>query len=77
MSARLPILASASEGASHLREIIERPLVPVGDADALAQALRLAYAQRPPRRDYPMQRFRIEDKLVEIESFYRSVIAHR
>lgn len=75
MSARLPILASASEGASHLREVIATPLVPVADADALAAALRTLYEARPPRRDYPMERFRIEDKLAEIDAFYRSVIA--
>ncbi len=75
MAARLPILASASEGATHLREVIGTPLVPVGDAEALAEALRMMHRAHPSRRDYPMQRFRIEDKLAEIEAFYRRVIA--
>ncbi|WP_158601781.1 glycosyltransferase [Solilutibacter pythonis] len=75
MDARLPVLASASEGARHLREVIATPLVPIGDADALAAALRAMHEARPARRDYPMQRFRIEDKLAGIEAFYRAVIA--
>ncbi len=75
MGARLPILASASEGATHLGEVIQTPLVPVGDADALATALRQMYEARPERRDYPMQRFDIDDKLAEVEAFYRTLIA--
>lgn len=75
MGARLPILASASEGAIHLRDVIATPLVAVGDAEALAAALREAYAARPVRRDYPIQRFAIDDKLAEVEAFYRERIA--
>lgn len=74
MGARLPILASASEGATHLRDVIETPLVPVGDADTLAASLRQMYGARPVRRDYPMQRFNIDDKLAEVEAFYRARI---
>lgn len=72
MDARLPIIATASQGATHLREVIGTPEVPVDDAEALAAALRAAYETRPSRRDYPMQRFRIEDKLAQIEAFYRA-----
>ena len=74
MEAGLPILASASEGASHLGEVIGTPLVPVGDVDALASALRSAYDARPARRAYPMDRFRIDGKLAEIEAFYRRLL---
>jgi len=74
MEAGLPILASASEGASHLQDVIAAPLVPVGDADAFASALRAAYAARPARRTYPMARFRIDGKLAEIEAFYRRLL---
>lgn len=75
MGARLPILASASEGATHLRDVIDAPLESVDDVAAWIAALHRVYAARPTRRDYPMQRFNIEDKLAEIEAFYRTLIA--
>lgn len=71
MNARLPILASASEGARHLAEVIGTPLLPIGDADALAAALCSAYEQRMPRRDYPMQRFDLTARVADVEAFYR------
>lgn len=71
MDSGLPIIASASQGARHLQAAIATPLVPIGDIDALAAALREAYQNRPARREYPMQQFRIDDKLVQIEAFYR------
>ncbi|PJK09333.1 hypothetical protein CO614_06900 [Lysobacteraceae bacterium NML120232] len=71
MDAGLPMIASASEGARHLQTVIATPLLPIGDVAALAEALRDAWQQRPPRRSYPMQRFRIDDKLAQIEAFYR------
>jgi glycosyltransferase involved in cell wall biosynthesis len=77
MDARLPILASASQGARHLGREIGSALLPVADADALAEALRAAHAARPPRRDYPMDRFRIEDKLAQVEAFYRGEATSR
>lgn len=75
MNARLPILASASQGARHLSELIGQPLLPVGDVDALAQALQRLYAQRPQRRDYPMQRFNLEARVADVEAFYRRELA--
>ena len=75
MMARLPILASASEGAQHLAGAIGMPLLPIGDADALAAALRSAYETRPARRDYPMQRFDIAARVAEVEAFYRRELA--
>lgn len=75
MHARLPILASASEGARHLGEVIGTPLLPVGDIDALAVALRLAYEQRMARRSYPMQRFDMAARVADVEAFYRRELA--
>lgn len=77
MQAGLPIVASASEGARHLAPVIGAPLVPIGDADALAAALRQAHAERRAHVEYPMARFRIEAKLPEIEAFYRAGLARR
>lgn len=75
MQAGLPILASASEGARHLADMIGSPLLPVGDADALAHALSGLPRPRPSRCGYDLSRFRIEAKLPEIESFYRDGLA--
>lgn len=71
MAAGLPLLTTASEGASYLRDLIPFPLVPVGDAGALAAALRETYAARPARRGYPMQRFSLAERSGDIEDFYR------
>lgn len=75
MQARLPIVASASEGARHLAAQIGTPLVPVGDADALAAALQRLVDARPGRVGYPMDAYRIEAKLPQIEAFYREGLA--
>lgn len=71
MNARLPILASASDGAKHLAAQIGTPLFPIDDADALAARLRELYEAHPPRRDYGMSRFDITARSAEIEAFYR------
>lgn len=75
MQAGLPIVASASEGARHLAPLIDAPLVPIGDADALAAALRRSCTAGVARKSYPLEQFRIEAKLPEIEAFYRDGLA--
>lgn len=75
MQASLPIVASASEGARHLVAQIGTPLVPVGDTDAMANALRQLVESRPGRVSYPMDDYRIETKLPQIEAFYRAGLA--
>src|SRR5690606_23442478 len=54
MNARLPILASESDGAKHLAAQIETPLFPIDDADALAVRLRELCEIHPPRHEYAM-----------------------
>ena len=76
MQAGLPILASASQGARHLANIIETPLLPIADCDALAAGLKKLTDTRPARCTYPMQRFSIESKLREIEEFYQRELAN-
>ncbi len=73
MVACLPILATATEGGCHLGALFEAPLVPVGDAPALAAALQGFVDAGLIRRDYPMARFRLEAQLPRIEAFYRSL----
>lgn len=70
MNAGLPILASASEGARHLCDVIGSPLLPIGDADALARALRHSFEQRPSRRHYPMARFDMTARVADVDAFY-------
>lgn len=77
MRAGLPVLASASEGARHLAGLIDRPLVPVDDADALAQALAPLLQQAPARRSYALQAFDAATQAARIEAFYRQLLAQR
>lgn len=74
MQAGLPIVASASQGARHLGDLLG-PLVPVDDPDALAAALQGLVEAGRRRVDYPMEQFRIESKLPQIEAFYREGLA--
>lgn len=75
MAAGLPILATATEGGRHLGPRFGHPLVPIGDADALAAALRDFVASGLPRRVYPMAAFRLEAQLPRFEAFYRAIAA--
>lgn len=77
MQARLPVLATATGGARHMAALIGSPLLPPGDAGALAEALTKTCAQRPPRRDYPLQAYRVQAKAAQLEGFYRQVCAGR
>jgi glycosyltransferase involved in cell wall biosynthesis len=75
MQAGLPVIASASEGATHLSSLIARPLLPIDDVTATAAALRELQSERPPRRAYDLSGYRLEDKLGEVEAFYRDGLA--
>lgn len=75
MNARLPIIATATRGARHLADAIGVALLPLDDVDALARALRMRCVSGRERREYPMERFAIATKVVEIEAFYRRELA--
>ena len=75
MEAGLPILATDTEGGRHLAALFGRPLVPVGDVPALRDALRNFVDSGLVRRDYPMARFRLDDKLPTFDAFYRGLRA--
>lgn len=70
MVAGLPVIATETNGARHLAPHLGIPLVPVGDEQALMMALQLAYEQRPARRDYDLQAFRLSQCAGELEAFY-------
>lgn len=75
MDSGLPIIATASQGAQHLHHLIQSPLIPIDDADSMRTALE-SFCSRPvARRQYDLSRYRIEPKALEIEAFYRSLMA--
>lgn len=71
MAAGLPVLATASEGARLLAELIERPLLPIGDVAAMTTALTGLAQERPARRSYDLSAFGIERSVQSVEGFYR------
>jgi glycosyltransferase involved in cell wall biosynthesis len=75
MQAGLPIVATASQGASHLAPQLQAPLVPIDDPAAMALALQRMVADGQRRIEYPMQAFRIESKLAQVEAFYLDGLA--
>ncbi|MFD1712614.1 glycosyltransferase [Ottowia sp. GY511] len=70
MQAGLPIIATRTEGALHLADAMAPVSVPIDDSVALTTALTEMLAERPPRRDYPIERFDIAGKLRELDAFY-------
>ncbi len=75
MNSDLPILATASQGALHLHHLIETPLLPIDDTEAMRLSLESICSQPILRKHYDLSRYRIETKILEIEAFYHSLIA--
>lgn len=75
MDSGLPIISTASQGAQHLHHLIQTPLVPIDDADSMRKALESFCSHPVARRQYDLDRYRIESKALEIEAFYRSLMA--
>ncbi|HAI58867.1 MAG TPA: hypothetical protein DCM32_03210 [Xanthomonadaceae bacterium] len=74
MAAGLPILATDTEGGRHLGPRFGTPLVPTGDAPALAAGLRAFVGSGLERRAYAMGEFSIEAQRPRVEDFYRRVL---
>lgn len=77
MQAGLPVVATASEGAKHLAQMIGRPLVPIDDAPALAGALGQVHREGPRRQTYALEGYRVANKAREVDRFYESLLAQR
>jgi glycosyltransferase involved in cell wall biosynthesis len=77
MASGLPILATASEGAQHLRPLIGRRLVACDDEPALTDALRDLVMQRPPRQHYDLSAYDLHTKTDEIEAWYRDCLRRK
>ncbi len=74
MHAHLPIVATATQGARYLEDMITRPLVEIDNAEALAKALKSMVAE-PTVPDYDMSRFSPAEKTAEVLAFYREQLA--
>lgn len=77
MQAGLPVVATATQGASHLAGVIGRPLVAPDDPDALAKALVDTCRAGAVRQDYRLDAYRVEQKAREVEAFYAAIISRR
>lgn len=77
MQAGLPVVATASEGARHLAQVIGRPLVPTDDAAGLAAALRQVHGEGRRRQAYPLDAYRVQSKEQEVRRFYETLLAQR
>lgn len=73
MQAGLPVVATATGGACHLAPRFGAPLVPPGDAAALAAAIANARCEPGTRRSYRLDDLRVEAKVAELDAFYCSV----
>ncbi len=75
MQAGLPIVATETAGALHLRETMQPTLLPIGDVAALTDALRESARQRPPRRAYELGHYSLPLRLDAFDAFYRDELA--
>lgn len=74
MDAGLPIVCTTTPGARASLDDAPFLWVPPNDAGALEGALRTMHAKRPGRCSYPMERYRLEARVADIESFYRELL---
>ena len=75
MDAGAPILCTTAAG--NRTSLADTPVrwVPPGDVVALEGALRTMREGRPGRRSYPVERFRPEARVAEIERFYEELLS--
>lgn len=71
MAAGLPVIATATMGANHLSTALGGRLVPLQDVAAMAEAIAAVHLEQPPRCIRATEQFSIENKLTELEAFYR------
>lgn len=71
MNSGLPIIATASQGALHLRNLIDSALVPIDDVAIIQNALENFCKTPLQRKHYDLGNYRIESKLAQIDAFYQ------
>lgn len=74
MHAKLPIIATASEGAKYLQPLFGNELVSIDNIEQLATQLR-QYAANVPQPTYPMQRFDATAKVIDVLNFYQQQLS--
>jgi glycosyltransferase involved in cell wall biosynthesis len=74
MDAGAPILCTTATGARASLGDASVRWVPPGDPAALEEALRTMYECRPGRYSYPMEQFRPEARVAEIERLYEELL---
>jgi glycosyltransferase involved in cell wall biosynthesis len=75
MDAGAPVLCTTAAGIRTSLDDAPVCWVPPGDAAALERALRAMRERRPGRCRYPMERFRPEARVAEIERFYEQLLS--
>jgi glycosyltransferase involved in cell wall biosynthesis len=76
MHAGLPIIASASQGATHLAPYIGRPLVAIDDVQGFAEAFTHIASEPPRRQSYDLQRFDPHDRGADVLKFYQRLMMY-
>lgn len=71
MNSGLPIIATASQGALHLQNLIDSTLVPIDDVAAMQKELEKFCKTPLQRKHYDLSNYRIESKLAQIDAFYQ------
>ncbi|MEE2001849.1 glycosyltransferase [Alkalimonas sp. MEB108] len=75
MVASLPIIATKTQGASHLASYFPYPLVEVDDEAGLSETLQ-RFADNPePHQRYDMKAFNYASQVARVEQFYRQQLA--
>lgn len=73
MQAGTPVVATATEGASHLAPALGIEPVAVDDLAGLRAAIAAELAQAPRRVDYDAEAFSVAQKVAEVDALYQQV----
>jgi glycosyltransferase involved in cell wall biosynthesis len=75
MDGGVPVICTRTSGAEAILTDTPIACVPTDDVEAMAAALREAYAARPGRRHYDLSRFSVNARTAEIEALYASLLS--
>lgn len=75
MNACLPMVATASQGATYLQEYFLPPLAKIGDEHALSVGLSCLIQRGKKPAHYDMERFNYRHRVADITQFYRAALS--